>query len=132
MTDRQTHTHTDLPGAQFVAEHEGVLLSSVLADADIASCNARDTSVLTVEDLRSGKARVDFHPELFRLLAQPTHELPKTDDIVPIVVLRATRKAGHDGKADNTEDGRCSVLTSCGGSNRFGNPSELLSESTRN
>src|SRR5262245_6016518 len=57
----------------------------VLAKAHVAGGNAADGATLVVKDLGSREPRVNFHPQLRRLLAKPTAKIAQADDVFAVV-----------------------------------------------
>ena len=66
---------------------------AVFAHAHIAGRNAFDRTVFVIQHFGSGKARIDFHAQIFRLLRQPAHNFAQAGNIVRMVVeIRGNRQ----------------------------------------
>ena len=59
---------------------------AVFADTHIAGRNAFDRTIFVIQHFGSGKARIDFHAHIFRLLRQPAHDFAQADDVVAMIV----------------------------------------------
>ena len=76
-------------GVKFHAGLVGRAVASVLEHAHVARGDAFDRAILVVENLRTGKAGVDFDPKRFGLLAEPAADVTEADDVVALVVKAA-------------------------------------------
>mmetsp|Transcript_22903 Transcript_22903/g.55416 ORF Transcript_22903/g.55416 Transcript_22903/m.55416 type:complete len:238 (-) Transcript_22903:253-966(-) len=63
-----------------------VLLLAIHPNADVGSLNTHNRSVLSKHWLIRSEARIDFHPQLFRLVGQPSTQYPQAQDVVPLIV----------------------------------------------
>src|SRR5262249_30804591 len=57
----------------------------VLAKPHVAGGNTADGATLVVKNLGGREPRVDFDPQLSRLLAEPTAKIAQADDVVAVV-----------------------------------------------
>jgi len=74
-----------LAGMQFHARLEVVAGLAILADTQVAGGDALDRTVLVVEHLGRGKARIDLDAQCLGLLTQPAAQVAQADDVVAVV-----------------------------------------------
>ena len=82
------------PGSS-VAPSEPVLVIgaglAVAADAHVAGGDADDAAIL-LQQFGGGEAGIDFHPQRFRLRAQPAHHIAQRDDVIAAVMHLRRRR----------------------------------------
>ena len=81
--------------------HTDLIVRPLLALAGYAHIAGRhtfDRAIVIIEDLRSGKPRINLHTQGFRLLAQPTAKVAQTDDVITVVLHRRRQQEGRQGK----------------------------------
>ena len=75
-----------LLGAKLHTAHEHVGRLAILADTHIPRGNAANGAGLVIQNLGSGKARIDFHAKRLGLLAKPATEIAKRNNVIAVIV----------------------------------------------
>ncbi len=80
------------------------LVAAILGDAHDARDHSAHRTIFPVQNFRTGKARIDFNTQPFRLRRQPTADIAERDGIVAMVAhQRRHEEVGHAQRAARTQ-----------------------------
>src|SRR5262249_15372447 len=68
--------------AQFHATGETILVMAILGHAHVAGSDAGHGTAAVEQQLRGGKARIDFNAQCFRLARQPTADIAERNHVI--------------------------------------------------